>query len=90
MPHTDLEIRRAKRAEKPYKLLGEKALYLLVSTSGKKLRRLKHRFLGKEKLLALGQYPEVTLAEPRRRSRCRAEDHSQRRGSKRHSRARAT
>lgn len=65
MPLTDLQIRRAKGDEKPYKLFDEKALYLLVSTSGKKLWRLKYRFLGKEKLLALGQYPEVTLGQAR-------------------------
>jgi integrase len=62
---SDLEIRRAKPAEKAYKLFDEKALYLLVSTTGTKLWRLKYRFLGKEKLLALGEYPETTLAEAR-------------------------
>jgi integrase len=65
MPLTDLQIRRAKADEKAYKLFDEKALFLLVSTSGKKLWRLKYRFLGKEKTLALGQYPEVTLSEAR-------------------------
>jgi integrase len=65
MALSDLEIRRAKPAEKAYKLFDEKALYLLVSTTGAKLWRLKYRFLGKEKLLALGEYPQTTLAEAR-------------------------
>src|SRR4051812_10613351 len=65
MALSDLEIRRAKPAEKAYKLFDEKALYVLVSTTGAKLWRLKYRFLGKEKLLALGEYPETTLAEAR-------------------------
>jgi hypothetical protein len=63
MPLTDLQIRRAKARQKAYKLFDEKALFLLVSTSGKKLWRLKYRFLSNE--IALGQYPEVTLAEAR-------------------------
>jgi integrase len=65
MALTDLEIRRAKALKKAYKLFDEKALYLLVSTTGKKLWRVKHRFSGKEKVLALGQYPELKLSEAR-------------------------
>jgi Arm DNA-binding domain len=40
-------------------------LYLLVSPTGSKWRRLKYRLAGKEKVLALGVYSEVTLAEAR-------------------------
>jgi len=65
MALTDLKIRRAKPDKRAYKLFDEKALYLLVSTTGAKLWRLKYRFQGKEKLLALGEYPETTLAEAR-------------------------
>jgi hypothetical protein len=40
---------------------------LEVSPSGGKLRRFKYRFEGKEKLLALGAYPAVGLADARQR-----------------------
>ncbi|WP_038207942.1 tyrosine-type recombinase/integrase [Xenophilus azovorans] len=42
-----------------------KGLYLLVAATGAKYWRLKYRYGGKEKLLALGTYPEVTLAQAR-------------------------
>ena len=62
---TDIKIRAAKAREKPYKLFDERGLYLLVSPSGAKLWRLKYRFGGKEKTLALGVYPETPLATKR-------------------------
>lgn len=62
---TDTAIRRAKPGEKPMKLFDGKGLFLLVNKTGSKLWRLKYRFEGKEKLLALGAYPEVRLAEAR-------------------------
>jgi hypothetical protein len=61
---TDTAIRTAKSKDKPYKLADEKGLYLLVNESGK-YWRLKYRFAGKEKLLALGVYPEISLKEAR-------------------------
>jgi hypothetical protein len=63
MPLTDSVIRAAKAGDKDRKLTDEKGLYLLVSTSGSKLWRLKYRFAGKEKKLALGAYPEISLKE---------------------------
>jgi hypothetical protein len=42
-------------------------LYLEISPSGGKLWRLKYRFVGKEKRLALGKYPEISLKEARER-----------------------
>src|SRR5207249_7152927 len=65
LPLTDITIRRAKAQKKAYKLFDEKGMYLLVSPTGAKLWRLKYRALRKEKVLALGQYPERTLAEAR-------------------------
>jgi len=62
---TDLAIRRSKPRERAYKLYDEKGLYLLVSTTGAKLWRLKYRVGGKEKTLALGAYPERTLVQVR-------------------------
>ena len=51
----------------PYKLADEKGLYLLVTPSGGKLWRYKYRFDGKEKLLSIGAYPDVSLASARER-----------------------
>lgn len=67
MPLSDTGIRSAKPREKPYKLADEKGLYLLVNPTGSKLWRLKYRFGGQEKKLALGAYPEVGLKDARRR-----------------------
>lgn len=64
MPLTDTTCRQAKPAEKPYKLADSGGLYLLVNQAGK-YWRWKYRFLGKEKVLALGVYPTVSLAEVR-------------------------
>jgi len=65
MPLTNTAIQGAKPSEKPYKLADERGMYLLVNPNGSKWWRLKYRFAGKEKLLALGVYPEVTLKDAR-------------------------
>lgn len=57
--------KNAKPKASQYKLVDGGGLYLLVKTNGAKHWRLKYRFLGKEKLLALGQYPLISLAEAR-------------------------
>ena len=67
MPLTDAALRNAKPTDKPRKLADERGLYIEVYPSGGKLWRLKYRFGGKEKRLALGAYPEVTLAAARER-----------------------
>jgi len=67
MPLTDMMARNAKPREKAYKLSDSKGLYLQVEPSGSKLWRLKYRFNGKEKRLAFGIYPDVTLARARER-----------------------
>lgn len=59
------QIDTAKPKEKAYKLADGGGLYLLVKPSGGKYWRFKYRVAGKEKLLALGVYPEVTLADAR-------------------------
>jgi hypothetical protein len=61
----DLTIRNTKPAEKPFKLSDERGLFLLINPCGSKLWRFKYRFAGKEQLLALGAYPEVTLKTAR-------------------------
>ena len=65
MALSDSKIRTAKPKEKPYKLGDAGGLYLEVSPAGGKLWRLKYRIDGKEKRLALGTYPEVSLADVR-------------------------
>ncbi len=65
MPLTDRAVRNAKPSHKPYKLSDEKGLYLLVNPTGSKLWRHKFRFMGKEKLISYGAYPDLTLAEAR-------------------------
>lgn len=67
MPLTDTAIRNAKHGPNPIKLGDEKGLFLLLQPSGGKLWRLKYRVDGREKKLGLGQYPEVSLREARRR-----------------------
>ena len=65
MPLTQIEIKNAKPRDKAYKLTDGGGLFLFVSPSGGKLWRLKYRHLGREKLLSLGPYPTVSLAQAR-------------------------
>lgn len=65
MALTDTACRKATKGEKDYKLADSHGLFLLVRPSGSKLWRLKYRFARKEKLLALGSYPEVSLTSAR-------------------------
>lgn len=65
MALTDAKIRAAKPDEKPYKLADSGNMFLLVHPNGSRYWRLRYRFLGKEKTLALGVYPEVSLSEAR-------------------------
>lgn len=67
MPLTDTAIRTAKPGAKPAKLFDERGLFLIVTPAGGKWWRLKYRFEGKEKLLSLGTYPDVTLKAARER-----------------------
>ncbi len=67
MPLTDRECKTAAVRDKDYKLADGHGLYLLVRTNGGKYWRWKYRYLQKEKLLALGVYPEVSLRDARER-----------------------
>lgn len=67
MALTDTAIRNAKPREKPFKLGDGGGLFLLVQPSGSKLWRLKYRISGKEKKLAIGPYPAITLIDARKR-----------------------
>jgi integrase len=65
MPLTDTAVKKAKAGARPMKLSDAKGMYLLVNPTGSKLWRWKYRVLGKEKVMALGAYPDVSLAQAR-------------------------
>lgn len=65
MSLTDTAVRNAKPTSKPVKMYDEAGLYLQVTPSGGKWWRFKYRYLGKEKLLSLGTYPDVSLKAAR-------------------------
>lgn len=67
MPLTDLEVRRAAPREKTYRVSDGRGMYLEISPAGGKYWRLKYRFNDRERKLALGVYPDVTLAHARRK-----------------------
>ncbi len=59
----EITFRNAKPREKAYKIPAERGLHMLVKPNGSKSWRFKYRFLGKEKLLSIGIYPDVSLAD---------------------------
>jgi len=64
---TDTEIRKLRLGERAYRLPDGKGLFLFVTPAGGRLWRYKYRHNGKQKLMALGQYPDVPLALARER-----------------------
>ncbi len=67
MALTDVAIRNAKPGAKAIKLADGAGMFLLVTPAGGKLWRLKYRIDGREKLLAIGAYPDIGLSEARKR-----------------------
>lgn len=65
MPLTSTAVSQAKPKAKQYKLSDSHGLFLLVMPNGSKYWRFKFRFAGKEKVLALGVFPDVSLKEAR-------------------------
>lgn len=61
MALTDVAIRKAKPGDKPRKLADERGLFLLLQPGGGRWWRFRYRFNGKEKMLSLGTYPDVSL-----------------------------
>lgn len=70
---SDAAIRRLKPSDKAQKVADGGGLYLYVTPAGARLWRMKYRFAGKEKILAIGAYPEISLSDARR-ARDRAKD----------------
>ncbi|PCJ99160.1 MAG: integrase [Zetaproteobacteria bacterium] len=69
MKLTDIKCKSAKPIEKPYKLADGQGMFLNVMPNGSKYWRFKYRINNKEKLLALGVYPEISLADAREKRR---------------------
>jgi integrase len=66
-PLSDITVRKAAPEGKPYKLADGKGLTILVEPTGAKRWRFRYRFAGKEKMISLGTYPEVSLSQVRQR-----------------------
>ena len=66
MPLKDVTLRNAKPAPRPRKPSDSGGLHVLIQPTGSKLWRLAYRFAGKQKTLAIGVYPTVSLEEARR------------------------
>ena len=67
MPLTQFAIQKAAPRDKPYKLPDSGGLYLLIQPNGSQLWRFRYSFAGKENMLALGSFPEISLASARRK-----------------------
>lgn len=67
MALSDIRIRNVKPGDKAIKLADGGGMFLLVTPAGGKLWRLKYRIDGREKLLAIGSYPELSLSDARKR-----------------------
>lgn len=65
MPLTMTAIKSAKGRDKPYKLTDSDGLHLLIQPSGGRYWRMHYRFLGKQKSLAFGVWPDISLADAR-------------------------
>ncbi len=69
MKLSETVCKKAKPTNKTQKLADGEGLYLEISPSGGKYWRMKYRFHGKEKRLAFGTYPNISLAEAREKRR---------------------
>ncbi|HHL1465000.1 TPA: tyrosine-type recombinase/integrase [Klebsiella pneumoniae] len=67
MPLNDMQIRRAKPEDKAYTLGDGQGLSLLIEPNGSKSWRFRYRYAGKPKMISLGVYPTITLADARSR-----------------------
>ena len=67
MPISNTTVRNAKPREKSYRLADARGMYLEVTPAGGRYWRMKYRVGGKEKRIAFGVYPDVSLAQARER-----------------------
>ncbi|PJR55105.1 integrase [Klebsiella sp. G-Nf4] len=67
MALTDTKVRSAKPEEKEYSLVDGDGMSLLVKPNGSKYWRFRFRFGGKQHLMAFGVYPEISLADARKK-----------------------
>ncbi|KAF0843442.1 integrase [Methylovorus glucosotrophus] len=67
MKLSDIAVRKAKPEARPYKMADGGGLFLLVQPNGSKYWRLAYRYQAKQKLLALGVYPDVSISLARER-----------------------
>ncbi len=65
MALTDIKVRTVKQLDKSFKLTDGEGMHLLINPNGAKYWRLQYRFGGKQKMLAQGVYPDISLAEAR-------------------------
>ena len=65
MPLSDLQIRKIKQKDKPFRMGDGLGLFLIVRPTGSKAWQFRYQFMGREKILSLGQYPAVSLAKAR-------------------------
>ncbi|WP_437881070.1 tyrosine-type recombinase/integrase [Pseudomonas sp. LRF_L74] len=65
MPLTDIQIRQAKPGDKPRKLSDERGLFIEIRPTGNKYWRYRYKIEGKENVFAIGEYPEIGLADAR-------------------------
>lgn len=65
MPLNDLQLRSLRPQEKPYRMSDGGGLFVEVRPNGSKLWRLAYRVDGRQKLMALGSYPETSLSRAR-------------------------
>jgi len=71
-PLTELQIRKAKPAEKTYRLADGKGLYLEVMPNGSRYWRMKHRFDDKEIRIQIDQAEKANNPKPPQRVKKRA------------------
>jgi len=62
---SDTSIKNSKPRQKQYKIFDGQGLFVLIHPNGSKYFRYRYKFEGKEKVMALGVYPETTLKEAR-------------------------
>lgn len=65
MPLTDAKLRTLKPTDRPQKIADAGGLHILITPKGSRLWRFSYRYAGRQKLMALGSYPLVSLAEAR-------------------------